>query len=97
MPRSQSQGFYKSRSGEDDIRDLMRAASQGTLGSLNLNSLRAKDPAVVPRSQSVAVGVGIARIDEEQECDFSDEVTYPRSRSVAVVEKRRSVGALLAA
>lgn len=86
VPRSQSHGFYRSRtaSNEDDIRDLIRAASQ-----------RSNDHPItaVPRSQSVAVGVGIVRIDEDRQCDFGDEVMCPRSRSVSVVEKRR-VGAL---
>ena len=97
VPRSQSHGFYKSRSGEEDVRDLIRAASQGSLGTLNRPT---KDLTVVPRSQSVAVGVGIARIDEDAPSDFGGDVKvggdslYPRSRSVAVVEKRR-VGGLM--
>ncbi|ONK76050.1 uncharacterized protein A4U43_C03F23350 [Asparagus officinalis] len=83
VPHSQSHGFYRSRTGsnEDDIRDLIRTASQ-----------RSKDHPITaaPRSQSVAVGVRIVRIDEDRQCD---EAMCPRSRSVSVVEKRR-VGAL---
>lgn len=89
VPRSQSHGFYNSRTGsggDADIRDLIRAASQGKLGPLNRAG---KDPTVVPRSQSVAVGVGIARIDEDEAVEFSEDYVVPRSRSVAVVEKRR--------
>ncbi|ONK60182.1 uncharacterized protein A4U43_C08F15260 [Asparagus officinalis] len=82
VPRSQSHGFYnRTGSGEDDIRDLIRAASK-----------RSKDLAVVPRSQSVAVGIGIGRIEEDRE--FEDEAVYPRSRSVAVMEKGK-VGRLM--
>ncbi|CAA6667466.1 unnamed protein product [Spirodela intermedia] len=51
-------------SSEDDLRELMRAASQGAKGSLNRGG-----PGIVPRSQSV----GIGRIDEDKPCEFGAE------------------------
>ncbi|XP_062213275.1 uncharacterized protein LOC133914148 [Phragmites australis] len=79
MPRSQSHGFYRSAggSGEDDVRELIRAASRAG----------APRPAGVgPRSQSVAIG----RIDEDRPCEFGLEdeeraqALGPRSKSCAV-------------
>ena len=88
VPRSRSHGFYQS-SGDNDIAELIRAASQGA---------RPRDPAAVPRSQSVAVGFGIGRIDEDEACEFGEQddavVAYPRSRSCAVVQNSTRVGAV---
>ncbi|EHA8588538.1 hypothetical protein COCNU_scaffold005702G000020 [Cocos nucifera] len=86
VPRSFSVGSARTSSSDDDLRELIRAASQGRAGSLN-----ARGCSVVPRSQSVAIG----RIDEDQPCDFDEDVRvgsdllFPRSRSCAVGAKRR--------
>lgn len=87
IPRSFSfQQGRSSCSSEDDLRELMRAASQGAGGSLNR-----RGPGNVPRSQSV----GIGRIDEDKPCEFGAEPMagpfYPRSRSYAVPARRVGV------
>ncbi|MQL95739.1 hypothetical protein Taro_028405 [Colocasia esculenta] len=105
VPRSHS--FHPSRSSstrEDDLRDLVRAASQGAMGSLNLGGFQqspgknhtAGDGAgsLGPRSQSVAIG----RIDEDKPYELGLDATVgplvPRSRSCAVTTKRVFVGVL---
>ncbi|XP_010942045.1 uncharacterized protein [Elaeis guineensis] len=86
VPRSYSVGSARTSASDEDLRELIRAASQGRAGLLN-----ARDGVVVPRSQSVAIG----RIDEDKPCDFDDDVRvgsdllFPRSRSCAVGAKRR--------
>ncbi|XP_008796991.1 uncharacterized protein LOC103712289 [Phoenix dactylifera] len=86
VPRSYSFGSARTSSSDEDLRELIRAASQSRAGSLN-----ARAGVVVPRSQSVAVG----RIEEDKPCDFDDDVRvgsdllFPRSRSCAVGAKRR--------
>lgn len=86
-----SEGYRFNRSGrssssEEDLRELIRAASVGA-GS---GSMRAT-PGPRWRSQSVVVG----RIDEEEEaCEFEEDVVvgsdllYPRSRSYAAAGVR---------
>ncbi|XP_062187833.1 uncharacterized protein LOC133891128 [Phragmites australis] len=60
---------------DDDLRELIRAASQRRAAA------EAAHPAAVSRSQSVAM----ARIDEDRPCEFGGEVVlFPRSRSCAV-------------
>ncbi|CAA7393803.1 unnamed protein product [Spirodela intermedia] len=79
-----------SSSSEDDLRDLVRAASQGARGSLNLSGFYQSPGGkpTVPRSQSVAIG----RIDEDKPSDFTAEPVlgplYPRSRSCAVPKRK---------
>ncbi|XP_040382285.1 uncharacterized protein LOC121055016 [Oryza brachyantha] len=64
--------------GEEDMRELIRAASQ----RLAAERAAAAEPATVPRSQSVAM----ARIDEDRPCEFGGAglVVFPRSQSCAV-------------
>ncbi|XP_020255141.1 uncharacterized protein LOC109832114 [Asparagus officinalis] len=68
----------RSSASDDDLRELIRAASVG----------RVQGP--VRRSQSVVVG----RIDEDEPCEFKEDVKvgsdllFPRSRSYAVGVKR---------
>ncbi|XP_072971848.1 uncharacterized protein [Typha angustifolia] len=90
VSRSQSNAFYRSAtsSGENDARELVRAASNRSLG---LSSARPmKIAGVGPRSQSVAI-VRIERIDEEEDCsEFGEDSkigSLPRSHSCGVVSK----------
>lgn len=77
----------RTSSSDEDLRELIRAASQNRGGSLNAGA----GGVVVPRSQSVAIG----RIEEDKPYDFDDDVRvgsdllFPRSRSCAVGAKRR--------
>ncbi|XP_074577670.1 uncharacterized protein LOC141834121 [Curcuma longa] len=78
LPRSFSvQSGRSSVSGDEDFRDLVMAA-KGTPPP--------PQPAVVPRSRTVAIG----RIDEDKPCVFEDDLRrgsdylFPRSRSYAV-------------
>lgn len=94
LPRADS--FASSRrSGvydDDDLRELIRAASQRRAAE----AAAAAEPVTVPRSQSVAM----ARIDEDRPCEFAGAgVVFPRSRSCAagasrVGGRRRRVAAL---
>ncbi|XP_072971849.1 uncharacterized protein [Typha angustifolia] len=90
MPRrSGSRGFYRSgsnssSSSEDDVRELIRASSRGSIGPRKAQPN--KYAGVGPRSHSVA----ICRIDEDEPCEFDDDVKMalgPRSRSCAVVSE----------
>ncbi|XP_060195668.1 uncharacterized protein LOC132624922 [Lycium barbarum] len=93
LPRSFSVNSSVS-SGDEDLRELMRIASTRNLvNKVELEPLRQKS--VVPRTRSVAIG----RIDEDEPCDFGDDVmaspvilvntdVYPRSRSYAVSSTR---------
>lgn len=68
VSRSQSNGFYRSgtSNSEDDIRDLIRAASKAGMGpGLNQGG---KQLGVGPRSQSVSLG----RIDEDGPGEFGE-------------------------
>ena len=75
MPRSYSLNPSRaSISSEEDLRELVRAASRGS-------SIWPS----VPRSQSAAIG----RIDEDKPCAFNgqdgfEQLSYPRSRSCAI-------------
>ncbi|KAM0937984.1 hypothetical protein DsansV1_C24g0185001 [Dioscorea sansibarensis] len=92
VPRGFSFHSQSSHS-QEDISELIRVASRGSLGtSPGQSRATSTVDGVVPRSQSVAIG----RIDEDQPCEFGDDVgalglhgMYPRSRSCAVVTKRR--------
>ncbi|PAN09363.1 hypothetical protein PAHAL_2G017100 [Panicum hallii] len=78
-----------SDAGDEDLRELIRAASQRRAAE----AAAAAHPAAVPRSQSVAM----ARIDEDRPCDFGGPLVFPRSRSCAVGAARRGRVAALAA
>ncbi|KAJ7944543.1 3-isopropylmalate dehydratase large subunit like [Quillaja saponaria] len=94
LPTSFSVGSTKS-SNDDDYKELIRAAStRSNLGNNEMDlylvhklqeSIAKQSPATVPRSESV----GIGRIDEDNPCDFDEEIKvkndlFPRSRSYAV-------------
>ncbi|XP_030528643.1 uncharacterized protein LOC115739601 [Rhodamnia argentea] len=99
LPRSFSVGSSR-LDGDDDFRELVRAASaKGGLGysaedlDAALRQIRKNRPAVgqgarvLPKSCSVGMG----RIEEERECDVGDEKereSVRRSRSYAVVDSR---------
>nr|XP_016490973.1 PREDICTED: uncharacterized protein LOC107810685 [Nicotiana tabacum] len=90
LPRSVSVNSSVS-SGDEDFRELMRIASKKStlVNKMELENLRRQSPIkievnmnVVPRSRSVAIG----RIDEDEPCDFGEDVmvktdVYPRARS----------------
>ncbi|PSS31499.1 Arrestin domain-containing protein [Actinidia chinensis var. chinensis] len=97
LPKSFSVGSGRS-SDNEDLRELIRAASTRSFGSrvetdLYLQSQMRRPTtaaAVVPRSCSVGMG----RIDEDGPCDFGEvgmgvrpELVYPRSRSYAVPKR----------
>ncbi|KAK1422066.1 hypothetical protein QVD17_24932 [Tagetes erecta] len=74
---------------DEDFAELMRIASTRISLGNKLDHdqfLGRQEKAVVPRSQSVAIG----RIDEEKSCHFGHDITglnsemFPRSRSHAV-------------
>ncbi|CAO2038279.1 unnamed protein product, partial [Urochloa humidicola] len=79
----------RSSDADEDLRELIRAASQRRAAE----AAAERHPAVVPRSHSLAT----ARIDEDAPCEFggSAVAVFPRSRSYAVGAGRRgSVTAL---
>lgn len=90
LPRSFSLQSRRSSSADEDLRELVRVASLSRARSLGLGTAPTAPPAVVPRSQSVAVG----RIDEDKPCyDFGDaklgaDLLLPRSRSCAAGAKK---------
>ncbi|KAJ1287595.1 hypothetical protein BS78_02G021800 [Paspalum vaginatum] len=81
-PSFRADSFASSRrssfDADDDLRELIRAASQRRA----VEAEAARHPAAVPRSHSVAM----ARIDEDRPCcDFeAGTAVLPRSRSCAV-------------
>ncbi|KAL8234156.1 hypothetical protein R6Q59_020256 [Mikania micrantha] len=81
LPRSYSTASSRA---DDDLAELIRISSIRRLNHLDPDLLSQQHTAVVPRSQSVAIG----RIDEERSYDFGDDFRlnslYPRSRSHAV-------------
>ncbi|KAK6923164.1 hypothetical protein RJ641_011468 [Dillenia turbinata] len=104
LPRSFSVNSTKSMRQDDDLRELIRAASTRSLGNrvdLDLQG-QLKSPRnrggyygknkdwVMPRSLSV----GIGKIDEDKPCEFGDDVNvkvdlFKRSRSCAVTKRYR--------
>ncbi|XVF15404.1 hypothetical protein REPUB_Repub09cG0150200 [Reevesia pubescens] len=98
LPRSYSVSSTKSSHGDDDLRELIRAASTRSLGKkvrLDLNrrqqtrQLSTTGANNKPRSHSV----GIGRIDEDEPCDFEECINvktdvFPRSRSYAVTKRQ---------
>ncbi|KAF8709905.1 hypothetical protein HU200_029620 [Digitaria exilis] len=88
--RSSSSGGDWS-AGDDDLRELVRAASQRRVEQ------RRRDELAVARSQSMAAAaarsISMARIDEDAPCEFGDDpaALYARSQSCAGVGAGRTV------
>ncbi|KAF8377664.1 hypothetical protein HHK36_031048 [Tetracentron sinense] len=97
LPKSFSVNSSRS-SNDEDLRELIRAASTRNLGNkVEADLMRQKQlrqsattrPKGVPRSFSV----GIGRIEEDKPCEFGEHVNvktdglYPRSRSYAVSKR----------
>ncbi|KAG5535483.1 hypothetical protein RHGRI_023300 [Rhododendron griersonianum] len=99
LPKSFSVSSSKSSGDDDDLRDLIRAASTRSLESKVQLELLRRQPAgqagavngvVVPRSQSVAIG----RIEEDKCYEFENDHMgkvntefVPRSKSYAVTRR----------
>ncbi|XP_012488252.1 uncharacterized protein LOC105801544 isoform X1 [Gossypium raimondii] len=92
FPRSYSVSTTRSGNGDDDLRELIRAASTRSLDNNNRVQLdlvrrqQARQSLKMPRSHSV----GIGRIDEDRPCDFDEDIKVnidyvPRRKSHAVV------------
>ncbi|MBA0819555.1 hypothetical protein Gohar_022042 [Gossypium harknessii] len=91
FPRSYSVSRTRSGNGDDDLRELIRAASTRSLDNNNRVQLdlvrrqQARQSLKMPRSHSV----GIGRIDEDRPCDFDEDIKVnidyvPRRKSHAV-------------
>ncbi|THG18795.1 uncharacterized protein LOC114263275 [Camellia sinensis] len=95
LPKSFSVSSTNS-SNSEDLRDLVRIASTRSLNNKvqaellrRQQSMKTGAVKVVPRSHSAG---GIGRIDEEEACEFDQDVkvnvgAYPRSKSHAVTKK----------
>ncbi|CAD6226977.1 unnamed protein product [Miscanthus lutarioriparius] len=87
---SSSRRYSSASDADEDLRELIRAASQRRAAELE----RQRHPAAVPRSHSVAGAM--ARIDEDGPCDFASAaaavVLFPRSRSCAPPGSGRVAG-----
>lgn len=76
LPRSYSVSSTRSGNGDDDLRELVRAASTRSLDSNNraqsdlVRRQQARQSPKMPRSHSV----GIGRIDEDRPCDFDEDI-----------------------
>ncbi|KAF8641484.1 hypothetical protein HU200_067826 [Digitaria exilis] len=85
LSRSRSGGGGDWSAGDDDLRELVRAASQRRVEQ------RRRDELAVARSQSMAAAaarsISMARIDEDAPCEFGDDpaALYARSQSCAGV------------
>lgn len=84
LPRSQSCGSGADwAGGEEDLRELIRAASQRRDGE---QQRQAAHLHAVPRSQSTAGAASMAPIDEDAPCEFAagaGATLYSRSQSYA--------------
>ncbi|KAK8587020.1 hypothetical protein V6N13_086028 [Hibiscus sabdariffa] len=89
LPRSYSVGSTRSGHGDNDFRELLRAASTRHFDDNKARRQQARRSPKMPRSQSV----GIGRIDEDKPCDFDADFIkvkpayFPRSRSYAVTKR----------
>ncbi|KAK8973874.1 hypothetical protein V6N11_013031 [Hibiscus sabdariffa] len=95
LSRCYSVGTTKSRNGDDDLRELIRAASTRSLRNKARLDLHGKQPGRRYPTTGANQGVGIGRIDEDKPCEFEDEDhikvkagVFPRSRSCAVTKKK---------
>ncbi|XVF17496.1 hypothetical protein REPUB_Repub10bG0127900 [Reevesia pubescens] len=104
LPRSYSVSSTKSSNGDNDLRELIRAASTRSLNNkVQSDLLRRQQPRQFPNTTGAnnmlrSNSVGIGRIDEDKPCDFEEDDhikvktdVFPRSRSYAVT--KRSKGA----
>ncbi|KAK9097153.1 hypothetical protein Sjap_022650 [Stephania japonica] len=98
IPRSFSASSSR-RSGEDeDLRELIRAASQkGLLSKIELEIRQKQQQQQQRKSEALprSFTVGIGRIDEEKASEFDEEepvvkprVLYPRSKTYGAASKR---------
>ncbi|XP_021284935.1 uncharacterized protein LOC110417070 [Herrania umbratica] len=99
LPRSFSASSAASSNDNEDLRELIRAASVRSLGHRNememflQQQLRQMGSKGLPKSCSVGMG----RIDEDKPCEFEEEddvvvdkkqdFLYPRSKSYAVTKR----------
>ncbi|XWS41747.1 hypothetical protein CRYUN_Cryun17cG0109800 [Craigia yunnanensis] len=100
LPRSYSVSSTKSGNGDDDLRELIRAASTRSLGNkVQLDLLKRQQARQSPNTAGAnnmprSHSVGIGRIDEENPCDFEEDHikvktdVFPRSRSYAVTKRK---------
>ncbi|CAD5169599.1 uncharacterized protein LOC103983578 [Musa acuminata AAA Group] len=92
LPRSYSlHQSTRSSASDEDLRQLIRAASLRRALSQSTVHGTPPPPSAVPRSQSVAIG----RIDEDKPCEFGDakvgaDFLLPRSRSYAPGRERNA-------
>ncbi|KAB2036848.1 hypothetical protein ERO13_D03G029900v2 [Gossypium hirsutum] len=92
LPRSYSVGSTKSINADEDLRELIRAASIRSSRDKARLDLHRRQPARtganrMPRSHSVVIG----RINEDKPCEFGDgdeQGVLPRTRSYAVTKKK---------
>ncbi|XP_058081573.1 uncharacterized protein LOC131229589 [Magnolia sinica] len=93
LPKSFSVGSSR-RSDDEDLRTLMRIASQRSQRENEEKPVRATHT-VASKGLPKSFSVGMGKIDEETPCDFEEDVKvdsaavlYPRSRSYAVGNRR---------
>ncbi|KAJ0040665.1 hypothetical protein Pint_27864 [Pistacia integerrima] len=97
LPRSYSVNSSKSSSNNEDMRELIRAASTRSLGNrtdsdLLQRQVQASKSGSNKKKMPRSFSVGIGRIDEEHACDFEEDDVkvkknsnlFQRSRSYAV-------------
>lgn len=86
----------KSSSQDEDLRELIRAASTRSLGNkVQAELLRRENslaPPVGPKGVPRSFSVGIGKIDEDKPCEFGEDIKvhteiFPRSRSYAVSKR----------
>lgn len=96
LPRSFSVNSTKSSSQDEDLRELIRAASTRSLGNkVQAELLRRENslaPAFGPKGVPRSFSVGIGKIDEDKPCEFGEDIKvntemFPRSRSHAVSKR----------
>jgi hypothetical protein len=77
-------GYYEA--GDEDLRELVRAASQRRVEQ------RQAELRAVARSQSMAPALSMARIDEDAPCEFGDGAGAMYARSQSCAGGRRARG-----
>ncbi|GMI76870.1 hypothetical protein like AT4G37700 [Hibiscus trionum] len=102
LPRSYSLGSTKSVSGDDDFRELLRAASTRNLDDKKAQLDRVRQQASRSRKMPTSRSVGIRRIDEDKPCYFEEDIIkvkpayFPRSKSCSIknISGRREIQCL---